>query len=153
MFKLTYVEALAQSRAPISLFGRFFPSRAHETMARKSAVKPSQRYRLNRLAEKLVTPERFDIFSPEWMARCSPDPRTLIIFDEMDSVSPSLDGKRLYDLLSEAICPYGNPDCHLPDAPMGYGLHRPCYERQYRRYTVDGHLTDGEAALIWSSNA
>jgi hypothetical protein len=29
-------------------------------------------------------------------------------------------------------CPYGNPTCNLPSAPMGLGLHRSCLSFQAR---------------------
>lgn len=56
-------------------------------------------------------------------------------------------------MVAEATCPYGNPGCHLPDAPMGLGLHRPCLEYETRRYVVDGNLTSGELDIIWASTA
>ena len=106
-------------------------------------VRPSYRYRLNRLADTLVTCERYRMLSNE----------DLLALLSMPKITVEEANAEVKAMVAEANCPYGNPNCNLPDAPMGHGLHRPCYEREYRRYVVDGRLTDGEAALIWSSNA
>ena len=96
-------------------------------------MKNEQRFRLNRLADKLVTPERFTVWP--WPS--------LVIFDEMDSAHPAM--AYITALVNSDVpvslieqrwptCPYGNEDCPLPHAAIGEGLHRPCLEDQQRRY-------------------
>lgn len=108
-------------------------------------MKNSQRYRLNRLADSLVTPERFSVFSPGWLEYDGP-----VIFDEMNAPSPDVlallsmpkltvdeANAEVQGMIAQKIrdegpqCPFGNPDCHLPDAPIGLGLHKPCMKLSF----------------------
>jgi hypothetical protein len=59
-------------------------------------MKAEQRYRLNKLARTLVTPERFG-----WLD-----------FEDTPWARPQ--------------CPYDNPNCPNPVAPVGMGYHIDC---------------------------
>ena len=84
-------------------------------------MKASQRFRLNRLADKLVTPERFaSLFGEMDLSPSIIREGGVVIFDEMDAVTPT--------------CPYGEEDtCPSLGQPIGLGLHTPCAERELQR--------------------
>jgi len=107
-------------------------------------MKASQRYRLNRLAEQLVTVRRFGTpFQQMW------NDGTVLVFDEFDAVSPWLSEQMdaanpgLADKLDAIVgCPEGNPECPNPDVPVGYGYHAFCFKPSPRRQAEDAWLNE-----------